>query len=64
LDGGDYAMIRTLGHQMAGTGGGYGFEPITEIGTALEESALASDKARMQTGIEDLNRYLNAVRVE
>jgi hypothetical protein len=57
-------MIRTLGHQMAGTGGGYGFEPITEIGTALEESALASDKARMQTGIEDLNRYLNAVRVE
>ena len=31
------------GHQMAGTGGGYGFEPITEIGSALEESALAGD---------------------
>ncbi len=38
---GDYATIRTLGHQMAGTGGGYGFDPITEIGGALEESALA-----------------------
>ena len=39
---GDYAIIRTLGHQMAGTGGGYGFDPITEIGSALEDSALAS----------------------
>ena len=64
LDGGDYATIRTLGHQMAGTGGAYGFEPITEIGGAIEESALASDAARMRTSIEDLDRYLSAVRVE
>jgi signal transduction histidine kinase/AmiR/NasT family two-component response regulator len=64
LEGGDYATIRTLGHQMTGTGGAYGFEPITEIGSALEESALASDTARMRTSIEDLDRYLSAVRVE
>ena len=54
----------SLGHQMAGTGGGYGFEPITEIGSALEESALAGDTARIRTSIEDLDRYLSAVRVE
>lgn len=64
LDSGDYAMIRTLGHQMAGTGGAYGFEPITEIGSALEESALAGDPARTRTSIEELDRYLNAVRVD
>ena len=64
LDRGDYATIRTLGHQMAGTGGGYGFEPITEIGSALEESALAGDAARVRASIEDLDRYLNAVQVE
>jgi signal transduction histidine kinase/CheY-like chemotaxis protein len=63
LDGGDYATIRTLGHQMAGTGGGYGFDPITDIGSALEEAAMASDTARIRASIEDLDRYLSAVRV-
>jgi signal transduction histidine kinase/CheY-like chemotaxis protein len=64
LDHGDYGTIRTLGHQMAGTGGGYGFEPITEIGSVLEDSALAIDADRIRTSIEDLDRYLNAVQVE
>jgi signal transduction histidine kinase/ActR/RegA family two-component response regulator len=64
LDRGDFAAIRTLGHQMSGTGGGYGFEPITEIGSALEESALNGDTARMRASIEDLDRYLSGVQVE
>jgi signal transduction histidine kinase len=61
---GEFSAIRTLGHQMAGTGGGYGFEPVTEIGGALEESALACDAAGVQAGIEKLEHYLGAVRVE
>jgi signal transduction histidine kinase/CheY-like chemotaxis protein len=61
---GDYATVRTFGHQMAGSGGGYGFERITEIGSLLEESALSGDAARMQANIEDLDCYLNAVQVE
>jgi signal transduction histidine kinase/CheY-like chemotaxis protein len=63
LERGDIAVIRTLGHQMAGTGGGYGFEPITEIGSALEESALASDTARIRASIDDLDRYLGSVQL-
>ena len=63
LDRGDIAVIRTLGHQMAGTGGGYGFDPITEIGSALEQSAAASDTARIRASIDDLDRYLASVRV-
>ena len=64
LDSGDYAAIRTLGHQMAGTGGGYGFEPITEIGGVLEESALAGDSARVRASIENLVHYLNSIQLE
>jgi signal transduction histidine kinase/CheY-like chemotaxis protein len=64
LDGGDFGVIRTLGHQMSGTGGSYGFEPISEIGSALEESALASDSTRIQECIDKLEQYLGAVRVE
>ena len=64
LDRGDCETVRTLGHQMSGTGGGYGFEPITEIGSALEEAALAGDSARIRASIEHLDHYLNSVRVE
>jgi HPt (histidine-containing phosphotransfer) domain-containing protein len=63
LERGDYATIRTLGHQMAGTGGGYGFDPITEIGGVLEESALSNDAGRIRASIENLDQYLNAVEV-
>jgi signal transduction histidine kinase/CheY-like chemotaxis protein len=64
LDRGDFATIRTLGHQMNGSGAGYGFEPITEIGSALEESALAGDGARIRASLQDLENYLSAVRVD
>lgn len=64
LDRGDFEVIRTLGHQLTGTGGGYGFEPITEIGSALEESALAADAVRVSANIEALELYLSSVRVE
>jgi signal transduction histidine kinase/DNA-binding response OmpR family regulator len=64
LEEADYATIRTLGHQMAGTGGGYGFAPITEIGNKLEESALASETDRIRRSIEELDQYLKAVQVE
>jgi CheY-like chemotaxis protein/HPt (histidine-containing phosphotransfer) domain-containing protein len=61
LKSGDYSTVRLLAHQMAGSGGGYGFERISEIGTALEEVALACDAGRMGAGIEDLDRYLSSV---
>jgi hypothetical protein len=47
---------------MAGSGAGYGFAKITEIGGALEESALAGDTPRIRNGIVQLERYLNDIR--
>jgi signal transduction histidine kinase/ActR/RegA family two-component response regulator len=64
LDHADFDTIRTLGHQMSGTGGSYGFEPITEIGSVLEESALAGDSTRTRDCIDKLEQYLGAVRIE
>ena len=59
----DYAAIRTLGHQMNGTGAGYGFVKVTEIGSALEESALAEDAARIEQEVGALDRYLSSVEI-
>jgi hypothetical protein len=47
---------------MAGSGAGYGFGRITEIGGALEESALAGDAVQIRDGIGQLERYLNNIR--
>jgi CheY-like chemotaxis protein len=60
----DYDTVRTLGHQMAGSGSGYGFAEITEIGGVLEESALARDAARISNGIDALDRFLNNIVTE
>lgn len=61
LELGDYDTVRTLGHQMAGSGAGYGFAKITEIGGELEESALAADAARIRNGIGQLERFLSSI---
>ena len=60
----DYATVRLLGHQMAGTGASYGFAPITEIGIRLEEFALSRDAAGVQAKIEELESYLQLVEVD
>jgi signal transduction histidine kinase/DNA-binding NarL/FixJ family response regulator len=62
LDLGDYDTVRTLGHQMAGSGAGYGFAKITEIGSDLEESALAGDTAQIREGIVQLEQFLSKIR--
>ena len=49
---------------MAGSGAGYGFAEITEIGGTLEESALAGDAARIRDGVDALDRYLNNIVTE
>jgi CheY-like chemotaxis protein len=57
----DYTVIRMLGHQMAGTGASYGFGPISDIGFALEASALSEDAARIAAAVDELDRYLRGL---
>lgn len=63
LEQGDYDTVRTLGHNMKGSGGGYGFEGISEIGASMEESAKAGDAEAIQRLVVKLSDYLNRVEV-
>jgi len=60
---GDFAAIQIRGHSMKGSGGGYGFDGITEIGERLEEAGRAEDSAAAGTALEDLRSYLRNVEV-
>jgi hypothetical protein len=59
----DMERVRTLGHSMKGSGGGYGFDGITEIGLRLENAGKSSDIAAARAGVDDLEDYLRNVEV-
>lgn len=63
LEHSDWEAIRGLGHKMSGTGGGYGFARITEIGAALESAAREQDAAAVRSQVAELSRYLAQVEV-
>lgn len=63
LSSADYEAIRVAGHQMRGSGSGYGFDAITEIGRLLEEGAKGSDRGQIATALERLVEYISLVEV-
>lgn len=64
LDKRDYEVLKRLGHTAKGTGHGYGFRGMGEIGLALEDAAKAEDKDECQSQIDRLKSYLAMVKVE
>jgi len=60
---GDYEAIRIVGHSMKGSGGGYGFDALSEIGSALEQAAKAGDPEAIRRSVGELSTYLARVEV-
>ena len=60
---GDFETVRVIGHSMKGTGGGYGFDGISEFGATIENAAkdAASDVAR--SAVDALEDYLARVQI-
>ena len=63
LENQDFETIRVLGHTMKGTGGGYGFDAITELGQTLEEAAKNQNEPAIRQAAAALRDYLQAVEV-
>ena len=59
----DLAEIQRLGHSMKGSGGGYGFDEITDIGMKIEDAAKGSDRDEILRQNERLSQYLQNVKV-
>ena len=63
LESGDYETIRSLGHSMKGSGGGYGFHGVSKLGALLEEAAKNGDEPSMRQHLESLVLYMDRVRL-
>jgi HPt (histidine-containing phosphotransfer) domain-containing protein len=59
----DFEILVSIGHQMKGSGGGFGFDRITEIGGNLEASAKTQDTAAIGQEIAALQNYLDCVEI-
>lgn len=63
LASGDYETARVLGHSMKGSGGGYGFDAITDMGSAIEIAAKNQDEPEVRKQLTELSTYLELVEV-
>ena len=63
LDRLDFATVESLGHGMKGAGGSFGFQPITDIGAALELAAERADGDASRRCASELASYLERVEV-
>ena len=50
--------LRTFGHNIKGSGGMYGFEEVTNLGTKIEASAKANDRNKIKLLLEELSDFL------
>jgi CheY-like chemotaxis protein len=60
----NFAAIRALSHKMKGTGGGYGFPALTELGAQIERAAKREDARDVRARVDELAQYLQSVELE
>jgi CheY-like chemotaxis protein/HPt (histidine-containing phosphotransfer) domain-containing protein len=60
----DYTVARKLGHQMAGSGGAYGFPEITKLGRALENAAKEGNGDDVRIHLAELDRHVRTSRAD
>ncbi len=58
-----YRDIERCGHSMKGTGAGYGFHGITEIGAFIEIAGKEENREQIQIGINRLITYLEKLDI-
>ena len=59
----DWESVRILGHSMKGSGGGYGFETITDIGMLMEMAAKEGCDKDIGLQVKRLEEYLRQIEV-
>lgn len=62
LASGDFGLIRSIAHNIKGTGSSYGFPELTRIAAKIEGAAGACAREEVEVGLEDIARLLDDAR--
>ena len=63
LEAGDFVEVAGIGHRLKGSGGAYGFEPITRHGGRIEQAGKDGDAATARRELAELESYVSRVDV-
>ena len=63
LDRADFTAVTILGYNLRGSGGGFGFQAITDLGAGLEQASEDSDVDGARKLLSELSSYLDSVEV-
>lgn len=61
LDAGDFSKLSVIGHNLKGSGAGYGFAELSRVGRVIELAAKKIEHRDLRAGIQELTAYLASV---
>ncbi len=64
LAGQDFETLIMMGHKMKGTGTGYGFPALTELGGAIEQAARRKDTQSIGESLNRFTAYVENIQLE
>ena len=59
----NYDKIRIEGHKMKGEGRGYGFDVISDVGSALESLAQGKNSECIRDELDKLQQYISSLNI-
>lgn len=64
LRSGDFEQLKSIGHRLRGSGGGFGLDFLTELGRRMEESGAAGDRSALERQTDELKAFLEGLQIE
>ena len=59
----DFDTIELIGHKLFGSGSAYGLHEVTRLGEELENAAQAQNPAKIAALIEELETYVQQLKL-
>lgn len=59
----DFEKLRSVGHNLKGVGGGYGFPDMSMMGAEIEEGAKENNMEKVSENVQKLSHYLSNIEI-
>tara|TARA_B100001027_G_scaffold37120_1_gene23136 strand:- start:998 stop:1282 length:285 start_codon:yes stop_codon:yes gene_type:complete len=56
--------LRTFGHNIKGSGGMYGYDSISQIGSTIEQAALSNNYSLIKSNLTELDTLLRKIKLQ